>query len=72
MTGEELRNARMSLGFTQKQLGDHLDVRQEYISRLENGHRPISHTIELAINFIIIANRRVKINENFKPNFNNP
>lgn len=57
MTGEELRNARMSLGFTQKQLGQHLDLSQEYISRLENGHRPITHMVELAVNFILIANR---------------
>lgn len=59
MTGKEFRDTRISLGFTQKEMGEHLDLTQTWISKIENGKVKISHRIELAITLIVIMNKGI-------------
>jgi transcriptional regulator with XRE-family HTH domain len=39
--GRKIKDAREECGLTQKQLASFLDVDQSYISKIENGSRPI-------------------------------
>jgi len=52
--GEEIRAARRIVGLTQTELAKRLDVRQETVSRWENGHEPISRVSRLALLAVVI------------------
>jgi transcriptional regulator with XRE-family HTH domain len=51
MTGEEIRQMRVAMGWSQRQLGEHLGIEQATVSRLENGEwepsRPVRRLLEL-------------------------
>jgi len=38
----EIRNIRIKLGYTQKEIAKKLGVIQQYISKIENGHENVS------------------------------
>jgi DNA-binding transcriptional regulator YiaG len=52
--GEEIRFARRVVGLTQTELAKRLDVRQETVSRWENGHEAISRVSRLALLAVVI------------------
>ena len=49
MTGEELRDKRASLGMTQQELADALDIPQPRVSEMERDKREVSRLIQLAL-----------------------
>lgn len=49
MTGEEFREMRRKLGYTQRQIASELDMTVVTISSFENNRVPIKKTVELAV-----------------------
>lgn len=44
---KQIIGVRLDLGMTQQQFADHIDVKQSFISRLENGEQNITiHTLQ--------------------------
>jgi transcriptional regulator with XRE-family HTH domain len=54
MTGDELRVARLTLGFRQETLAQIIGVRQNQISRKEQGHQGITQAQGLAIRGLLL------------------
>lgn len=51
--GSELRDVRKVLGLTQSELGAHLAVAPETISRWERGSQTFDHSVQLALLFML-------------------
>lgn len=49
MTNEEFKALRELKGYTQKELGQYLDMSEVQISRIENGHSDIRRVLILAM-----------------------
>jgi transcriptional regulator with XRE-family HTH domain len=49
MEGEELKEKRVALGFTQAQLAEILEVKPNTVARWERGLLPVPRTVELAM-----------------------
>jgi transcriptional regulator with XRE-family HTH domain len=54
MTSEEFRALRLQLGLTQVELGDKMGIRQEHISRIENGERQPTKIQAAFIRYILL------------------
>lgn len=54
MTGQELRQARLRLKMTQKELGEQLEVHKNSIARMERGEFKIIRTTELAVRYLLL------------------
>jgi len=52
MTPAELIKIRRTLNLTQTKLGDEIGLTKTMISYMENGHKPISRTTELAVKYL--------------------
>ena len=52
MTPSQLIKIRRELGMTQKQLGKELGFTRQHITEMENGHRTITKTTEMAIKWL--------------------
>lgn len=52
LVGAYLRRIRLKAGITQAELADHFGMKQNYVSRLERGERPIQF-----VEFVLIARR---------------
>jgi len=57
MTGEQLKSARRLLGFTQRQLGEALDLHWNSIARMERNELPIVKQTELAVSFLLLVRK---------------
>ena len=49
MEGEQLKEKRVALGFTQAQLAKILEVKPNTVARWERGLLPVPRTVELAM-----------------------
>src|SRR5258706_14195054 len=54
MTGKELKQARLRLNMTQKELGEALGVHKNSVARMERGEFPIIRTTELAVKYLLV------------------
>ena len=52
MTGKELRDIRISLGFTQEALGERLGVWKNTVWRWENDERHIPETVARLVQYL--------------------
>jgi len=57
MNGKELRQARVKLKLTQKQLGEALEMHKNTIARMERGELPIAKTTELAVKYLAVVSK---------------
>lgn len=60
MKGEALREAREKMGLTQVQLAEELGVQSNTVARYERGVLTIPKVVELAIEALLIRNRKRK------------
>lgn len=58
MTADELRAARIALGWSQAKLAGALDVTATFISLMEGSRRPIQRCTELAVRYLLAQNAR--------------
>ncbi|PYZ92678.1 transcriptional regulator [Salipaludibacillus keqinensis] len=49
----DLKKARKEAGMTQKQLGEHAGMSKNYIYRVENNKRPLSHSLRVRLTHAI-------------------
>ena len=56
MNGQEYRDVRLAMGYSQAELGEALGVSGNAIARRERGERPITREAELALRYL----RRVR------------
>lgn len=53
MIGKELRSLRIAAGFHRlKDFAEALDMTPQHMSMLENGHSPITRTVEFAARYV--------------------
>lgn len=55
--GWEIRKAREGAGMKAKDLAAALDISPEHLSRVENGHRPVTMMLALAASVTLEGNR---------------
>jgi DNA-binding XRE family transcriptional regulator len=53
MTGKELRQARLALRMTQKELAEALDLAKNHVAMQERGELPIRRVTELAVKYLL-------------------
>jgi transcriptional regulator with XRE-family HTH domain len=58
MTGQELRQARMRLGMTQKQLAEAIGMQKNSLAMIERGLRPVMKTTELSVRYLLVVSKR--------------
>jgi DNA-binding XRE family transcriptional regulator len=54
MTGDELRQARLRLEMTQKELAQALEVHSNTIARAERGELPVLKVTELSVKYLLV------------------
>ena len=60
MTGEQLRQARLTLGLTQKELAAALEVTVTHIATMERSEVRIRKVTELAVTALLIMSKQRK------------
>lgn len=58
MTAQQFKEARQKLGLAQEALARELDISVYTVNRLENAHRPVPVTVELAIRYLLSRRRQ--------------
>ena len=59
MKGGELRRLRKSLGMTQRELGEALDLAKNTVARAERDEIPIPRTTEFAVRYLLIMETKI-------------
>jgi DNA-binding XRE family transcriptional regulator len=57
MTGKELKQARLALHMTQKELGEALDLAKNTVAMAERGELPIRRTTEFAVKYLLVMSK---------------
>jgi DNA-binding XRE family transcriptional regulator len=58
MTGKELKQARLALNMTQKELGEALELAKNTVAMAERGEIPIRRTTDLAIKYLLVMSKK--------------
>ena len=58
MTGKQLRQARLRLKLTQKQLGDALELHENTIASIERDELPVVKQTELAVKYLAVMSKK--------------
>jgi len=57
MTGKQMQRARKTLGITQRQLGDALELHVNSIARMERDELPIVKQTELSLRYLLLVKK---------------
>jgi transcriptional regulator with XRE-family HTH domain len=60
MTQDELRSIRVEMGLTQAELADRLEIAKNTICRYEIGDLEITKLVELAVNCLLMIDRKAR------------
>ncbi len=58
MTGRELRQARLALDMTQKELGEALDLAKNHVAMMEREEQPVRRVTELAVRYLLVMSQK--------------